>query len=113
MPFRTVKRIIRGLIKNAIEASDETSLVTLLCRKDHNFLYFEVQDQGQGMDTETLARAIEPFYTTKEPGKGLGLGLFLTESAAERFGGTPQIDSKPDKGTKVVISFALKQVLYQ
>ena len=65
------------------------------------------------MDTETLARAIEPFYTTKEPGKGLGLGLFLTESAAERFGGTLQIDSKPDKGTKVVISFALKQVLYQ
>ena len=113
MPFRTVKRIIRGLVKNAIEASDETSSVTLLCRKDRDFLYFEVQDQGQGMNVETLARAIEPFYTTKEPGKGLGLGLFLTESAAARFGGTLQIDSEPDKGTKVVISFALKQVLYQ
>jgi two-component system sensor histidine kinase RegB len=113
MPFRTVKRIIRGLVKNAIEASEETSQVTLLCRKDPDFLYFEIQDQGQGMDAETLARAIEPFYTTKEPGKGLGLGLFLTESAAERFGGTLHIDSKPGKGTKAVISFALKQILYQ
>jgi len=112
MPFRTVKRIIRGLVKNAIEASDETSTITLLCRRDNNFLYFEVQDQGTGMDIETLARAIEPFFTTKEPGKGLGLGLFLTESAAERFGGTLKIDSTPDKGTKAVISFALKQVLY-
>lgn len=111
MPFRTVKRIIRGLVKNALEASDETSQVTLLCRRDNNFLYFEIQDHGQGMDAETLARAVEPFYTTKEPGKGLGLGLFLTESAAERFGGTLQIDSTPDKGTTVVISFALKQVL--
>jgi len=113
MPFRTVKRIIRGLVKNALDASDETSQVTLLCRRDNDFLYFEIQDQGTGMDAETLARAIEPFFTTKEPGKGLGLGLFLTESAAERFGGTLQMDSTPDKGTKVVISFALKQVLYQ
>jgi two-component system sensor histidine kinase RegB len=113
MPFRTVKRIIRGLVKNAVEASGETDRVTLLCRRDNKFLYFEVQDQGEGMDEETLARAIEPFFTTKEPGKGLGLGLFLTESAAERFGGILQLDSTPGKGTKAIISFALEQVLYK
>lgn len=111
MPFRTVKRIIRGLIKNAIDASDKTGAVTLLCRKDSTFLYFEVQDRGKGMDKETMARATEPFFTTKEPGKGLGLGLFLTESAAERFGGALQLDSTPGKGTKAVLSFALEQVL--
>lgn len=113
MPFRTVKRIIRGLIKNAFDASDETSPVTLLCRRDNKFLYFEIEDQGRGMDKETLARAIEPFFTTKEPGKGLGLGLFLTESAAERFGGTVQLDSTPGKGTRAVISFSLEQVLQE
>lgn len=112
MPFRTVKRIIRGLIKNAVDASGETGTVSLLCRRDSTFLYFEVQDQGKGMDKETLARAIEPFFTTKEPGKGLGLGLFLAESAAERFGGSLQLDSTPGKGTRAVISFSLQQILY-
>ncbi|HER62846.1 MAG TPA: sensor histidine kinase [Desulfobacteraceae bacterium] len=113
MPFRTVKRIIRGLIKNAVDASEETGTVTLTCRRDSDFLYFEVRDEGKGMDEETMARAIEPFFTTKEPGKGLGLGLFLTESAAERFGGSLQLDSKPGKGTRAVISFSLEQVLYR
>lgn len=113
MPFRTVKRIIRGLVKNAIDASDELDEVKLFCRKDSKFLYFEVQDKGKGMDEETLVRAIEPFFTTKEPGRGLGLGLFLTESAAERFGGSLQLDSSPGKGTRAIISFALKQVQYK
>lgn len=113
MPFRTVKRIIRGLVKNALDASGDSDEVKLICRKDNHFLYFEIQDKGQGMDEETLARAIEPFYTTKEPGKGLGLGLFLTESAAERFGGSLQIKSTPGEGTTAIISFALKQICYQ
>lgn len=111
IPLRTVKRIIKGLVKNALDATEETGEVILLCRKDNEFLYFEVQDSGKGMDQETMARAIEPFYTTKEPGKGLGLGLFLTESAAERFGGSLQLNSEPGKGTRAIISFALKQVL--
>ncbi len=111
MPFRTVERIIRGLVKNAVDAGGANSIITLTCRRDNRFLYFEVEDQGQGMDEKTLSRAVEPFFTTKEPGKGLGLGLFLTKTAAERFGGYLHIDSTPGKGTKAVISFSLQQVL--
>jgi len=111
MPFRTVKRIIRGLVKNAVDASAPGQLITLTCSRDDRFLLFEVRDEGKGMNEQTLARAIEPFFTTKEPGKGLGLGLFLAESAAERFGGSLQISSVPGEGTSAVISFALKQVL--
>jgi two-component system, sensor histidine kinase RegB len=110
VPFRTWKRIIRGLIKNALDASDEKSPVLVTCRKDERYLYIEVRDQGEGMDEETLGRAIEPFFTTKEPGKGLGLGLFLAESAAERLGGTLSLSSTPGKGTTAVISFSLSQI---
>jgi two-component system sensor histidine kinase RegB len=110
VPFRTWKRIIRGLIKNALDASDENKPVMVTCRKDDHFLYIEVRDQGAGMDEETLSRAIEPFFTTKEPGKGLGLGLFLAESAAERLGGTLALSSTPAQGTTAVISFALSQI---
>ena len=62
------------------------------------------------MDEETLSRAIEPFFTTKEPGKGLGLGLFLAESAAERLGGALELISTPGKGTTAVVSFSLAQI---
>ncbi|MFZ5799707.1 MAG: sensor histidine kinase [Thermodesulfobacteriota bacterium] len=110
VPFRTLKRILRGLIKNALEASDEQSPVLVTCRKDENLLYFEIRDQGEGMDAETLSRAIEPFFTTKEPGKGLGLGLFLAKSAAERLGGNLVLSSIPGKGTTATISFSLTQI---
>lgn len=110
MPFRTVKRIISGLIKNGLEASDDTDSIVVDCRRDADFLYFEVRDRGKGMDNETLARAVEPFFTTKEPGKGLGLGLFLTKSAAERFGGSLDLESAPGQGTRATLSFSLQQI---
>lgn len=110
MPFRTLYRIIRGLIKNAIDASEAEHPVFVSCRKDEGFLYVKVRDLGHGMDQETLSRAIEPFFTTKETGRGLGLGLFLAESAADRFGGKLELASAPGKGTTAVISFSLKQI---
>lgn len=110
MPFRTLYRIIRGLIKNGIDASASENPVFVTCWKDRRCLYIKVRDLGHGMDEETLSRAIDPFYTTKETGKGLGLGLFLTESAAERFGGKLDLTSTPGEGTTAVISFSLKQI---
>lgn len=111
MPFRTIERIIRGLIKNGIDASEPASPVRVTCRKDQSFLFIEVEDKGTGMDAETLTKAVEPFYTTKDPGKGLGLGLFLAKSAAERFGGGLLLESVPGKGTKAILSFSLAQIL--
>lgn len=110
MPFRTLKRIIRGLIKNALDASEPEVPVQVSCWKDERFLYFEVRDRGKGMDEQTLNRAIEPFYTTKQPGKGLGLGLFLAQSAAERLGGNLMLSSIPGEGTVAHISFALSHI---
>ena len=110
MPYRTLERIIRGMIKNGIDASEPNTPVFVSCRKDKKYLYFKIRDLGHGMDERTLSHAIEPFYTTKEPGKGLGLGLFLAESAAERFGGELRVSSEPGNGTTVVISFSLKQI---
>ncbi len=104
MPFRTLSRVIRGLVKNGLEASPESSLVTLNCRTEGERLLFSVSDQGSGMSPEVLQRAAEPFFTTKEPGKGMGLGLFLAKSAAERFGGGLEITSRPGEGTTVTLS---------
>ncbi len=109
MPLRTLRRIVRGLIKNALDAGPDTP-VLVECRQDATRLYIEVTDNGSGMAPDIAERATEPFFTTKEPGKGLGLGLFLAKSIAERFGGGLSLISQPGKGSKVTLFFALQQV---
>lgn len=68
-----------------------------------DFARIEFRDTGHGMHAETLARALEPFYTTKAPGKGSGLGLASVNAIVRRAGGAIHIDSEVDKGTAVVI----------
>lgn len=109
MPLRTLRRIVRGLIKNALDAAPSAP-VSVECLQDSARLYIEVTDDGSGMTPDIASRATEPFFTTKEPGKGLGLGLFLAKSIAERFGGGLSLISLPDKGSKVTLFFALQQI---
>jgi len=110
MPFRTLSRIIRGLLKNGLDASPTTAPVSLTCTTDGAYLLFEISDHGHGMDKATLLRASEPFFTTKEAGRGLGLGLYLARSAAERFGGGLTITSQPGSGTTVKLTFGMRQI---
>lgn len=111
LPYRTFKRTIKGLIKNALDASsDSDAAIMVSCQADPQYLFVVVEDKGIGMDDETRLKAIEPFYTTKEQGKGLGLGLFLARSVAEMFGGALEISSTPWKGTRVCLSISWKQM---
>jgi two-component system sensor histidine kinase RegB len=101
VPRRSVIRVLRGLVSNAFHASDSIAEVKLQAKVAHDTLHFEVTDQGHGMDSVTALRALEPFFTTKPAGQGLGLGLYLAGILAERLGGGLTIDSAPGAGTKV------------
>src|ERR1700722_1821953 len=68
-----------------------------------DFVELSVNDSGVGMDAETIARCLEPFYTTKDIGKGSGLGLAQVYGFAHGSGGSVQIESKADEGTKVLL----------
>lgn len=70
------------------------------------YLRVTVADTGHGMDDETLAHAMEPFFTTKETGKGTGLGLSMARGFAEQSGGALSISSAPGRGTVVQIWIA-------
>jgi CheY-like chemotaxis protein len=63
------------------------------------YVVLSVQDNGAGMDEETLRRAMEPFFTTKGVGKGTGLGLSMTHGLAEQSGGRLVLESAPKQGT--------------
>ena len=58
-----------------------------------------ITDTGVGMDAVTLAKATEPFFTTKGPGKGTGLGLSMVDGLAAQSGGKLYINSSPNVGT--------------
>jgi signal transduction histidine kinase len=67
------------------------------------FVRVAVQDTGSGMPPDVLARAFEPLFTTKAPGKGTGLGLASIYGFARQCGGAATINSEPGRGTKVTI----------
>jgi PAS domain S-box-containing protein len=68
-----------------------------------DFVELSVNDTGVGMNAETIARCLEPFYTTKDIGKGSGLGLAQVYGFAHGSGGSVQIESRADEGTKVLL----------
>jgi signal transduction histidine kinase len=66
-----------------------------------DYLRISISDTGIGMDEETLAKATDPFFTTKGPGKGTGLGLSMVHGLAAQSGGFLRTDSAPNVGTTV------------
>jgi two-component system sensor histidine kinase RegB len=98
---------VRSLLANALDATTNGAPVTLAASltAEAGVLQIAVSDQGSGMSPDVLARAGEPFFTTKEPGRGLGLGLFLARVYAERCGGSLTVQS--GKETTVTIELPL------
>jgi CheY-like chemotaxis protein len=68
-----------------------------------SYIRIEVIDSGCGMDRSVLARVTEPFFTTKEPGKGTGLGLAMAKGFVEQSGGSLSIDSILGRGTRIIL----------
>jgi len=103
VPCAGLVQVLRNLLLNAFDASGPGDVISLVVTADTSKIVFIVRDQGCGMSADTLDRASEPFFTTKPPGSGYGLGLFLVRLFAERYGGTLAINSFPEQGTTVIL----------
>jgi len=109
-PVPPLLQSLAALIKNACEASDHSQPVSLAIEVDDDRIRFSVVDRGDGMSPEFLRKIGEPFLTTKAPGIGMGLGVFLVRTFAERMQGTLGIESTPGAGTtmRLVLPIAPK-----
>lgn len=98
-PPRLVAQAVRRLVGNAFDASNGKP-VRLEIDVDGAFVRYLVVDEGEGMTPEVLARATEPFFSTKDVGRGMGLGLWFVRSVAAHLGGELSLDSTPGVGTR-------------
>jgi signal transduction histidine kinase len=91
-----LNQVWTNLIDNAVDAMDGSGTLRVVTRAAGDHVVVEIADTGPGMPPEVAARAFEAFYTTKDVGKGTGLGLDIARRIVEeRHGGTITIDSRP------------------
>jgi two-component system sensor histidine kinase RegB len=107
LPRRAVTRALVSLVNNALDADGAGHGVDVLVTAGPD-LEIVVRDEGRGMPPDVVARAGEPFFTTKPPGRGLGLGLFLVRSLADQLGGAFALQSHEGKGTVATLRLPLQ-----
>ncbi|MCC6917538.1 ATP-binding protein [Nitrosomonas sp.] len=96
MNTRLLSQSVLNLLNNAADAS--TRQVTITSCWDETQLHLEILDDGPGLDAEAVEHAGEPFFTSKGPGQGFGIGLFLANTNIERFGGSVRLFNRPEGG---------------
>ncbi len=101
VPLGALVQVSQSLLQNAFEAGGGP--VTLSVEATAAKLVVRVEDEGGGMSPEVLARVGEPFFSTKPPGQGMGLGLFIARTLSEQMGGRLYLESQPGKGTTATV----------
>ncbi len=106
--MREIKRVFNGVLRNAVQAMTGPGKLTVeVDDSQHHKLKVVISDTGVGMSEETLARALDPFFTTKEVGQGTGLGLAIAYGIITRHGGQLSLSSELGRGTRVTITLPL------
>lgn len=100
-----IHQAIMNLAVNARDAMPNSGTLQLLVRREGQEVVLEVRDTGVGMDEAAAARAFEPFFSTKEPGRGTGLGLTVVDNVMRDHGGRVEVASAPGKGTTFRLVF--------
>ena len=104
-----LETVLINLATNARDAMPRGGTLHLSARAEGGRVLIEAADTGDGMAPDVLARAREPFFTTKPPGVGTGLGLALAHGFAEQSGGLLRIGSTPGLGTVVTLALPAAQ----
>jgi two-component system NtrC family sensor kinase len=98
-----LRQVLVNLLTNAIHATGPGGSITVTLMGDNEGVSLTVQDTGEGIPKENMERIFEPFFSTKAPGEGTGLGLFVTRGIIERLSGKIEVDSQLGQGTSFCI----------
>lgn len=100
------QEILFNLIRNAGQAIGEKGRITITAKEENENVFIDVQDTGSGISEDRVKQLFNPFFTTKDPGKGTGLGLFIVRQIIEKNGGKIYLkETKVGEGTTFRLEF--------
>lgn len=103
-------QVFTNMFVNAAQATNEHGTLTIRTICETGVIHITIRDDGKGISEKHLPRIFDPFYTTKPPGKGTGMGLSISYGIIQRHGGSIVVQSEESKGTEFVISLPINGV---
>ncbi|MCE2801048.1 MAG: ATP-binding protein [Planctomycetaceae bacterium] len=112
LPKQALSQALRNLLQNGLDASEPAQAVILNSNIERNpngaqSWQLIIDDQGAGLSDEVLRRIGEPFFTTKEVGKGMGMGVFLTRNVIQGIGGSIRFERRSPCGTRCIVEIPI------
>ena len=101
-----LQQLFLNLLVNALQAMEGEGVLTLTCLEKDGFAQVKIADTGYGIPEEHINQIFTPFFTTKEPGSGTGLGLSNCYTIMERIGGRIRVQSEEGQGSEFTTLFA-------
>jgi two-component system NtrC family sensor kinase len=102
-----LRQVMLNLLKNAADATGGQGRITVRTRRRGDRLFIDVDDDGVGMTPAQLERVFMPFFTTKAPGSGTGLGLSVSYGIVEGLGGCLSVESEAGRGSTFTVEIPL------
>jgi two-component system NtrC family sensor kinase len=104
-----INQVLLNLITNATQALERgRGTIRLRTRKEANGVAVDVEDTGHGIRPEILPKIFDPFFSTKDVGKGTGIGLSISYKIVQQHGGRIEVESEVGKGTRFTVHLPLK-----
>ena len=103
-----VRQVLINIVTNAIQAVGAGGLVSLSLSRDDTWAQIRIQDNGPGIPKENQDRIFEPFFSTKPPGQGTGLGLSVSRNIMEKLKGRLELASRIGEGAAFTVSLPIK-----
>ena len=104
---KRIRQVLINLISNSLQAMTKGGVLTIKAwesiEDDAKMLYLQVQDTGHGISKQDVSKIFDPFFTKRDVGKGSGLGLSISHSIIEQHGGSIEVESVPEKGSKFTV----------
>lgn len=109
-----INRVFANLVSNSIRHIDKNGKISITCKSDKEYIYFEFKDNGTGVSDENISKIFDPLFTTNKARKINGLGLSISKEIIEMHGGkiyaiSKDKDKKPGEKEGLTINFSIKQ----